>query len=1079
MDQDKKRELNAMMKRLGLLGMETAEGEPRAAPVAPEGREAKPPAAAETAPEVVEDPKGIVRDLEAVERKKEAILSATVAPKVKKPSPTPSVGPEDLSPMMDRLKRLDLSTFREEMTETPQPAQGTGEATQDDLSALMKRLEGAVPPKEPATQTVRVTRAGAATGTAPARAPPAAPAAAPEDDLSTLMKRLGGGPLSQEAGKKTIRATRAEAAPGPQAPPATPAAAPEDDLTMLMKRLEGINKDVKAEPAARAGEPQAPAAVRKTPQAPATPPGAGEGDLSTMMDRLKHLDLDVEEKKPETTTPAEPAPAPGDAAPVGPGDEYGALVHRLGSFRKEMKAARDARTAETTPKEEAIPAPPQRVGGTKVVQGAAVTAGNLDAMARSAAPAPKASAADQELTQVIDDIFKVHTDTPLAEGKEDVFDSLHAIAEKQPAEEGDADTRAKPVQAKRTRWSEMEVEEAEEAEDTIVSVDEIKDISDLILPKGATFAIDEVKLHERTAVFDIKAGGATGKVPSEMIESWHSQLPSGVIKDIVIGGEAKEEPKGKVGTFLGKLNIMKVIRPEIEEYNPKIHGPLVDLNFRTQPSIEEVEIYPVNEPYAYIRIIHDSTTHEYTYQVLEPQLTPAEKELLVEIKQRLFETLEVNTKDITKDSAKKAIRGAVDVVLQDYGISLSPAGREKILYNIEKEFLGDGLVDPVMHDKYIEDISCDGINIPIFVYHTSYENTKTSLMYRDTEELDSFVTKMAQRAGKHISIAEPILDATMPDGSRIQMTLGAEVTAHGSTFTIRKFREEPITPTDLIEWSTFSPLSIAYLWLAVEGGKSAIFAGGTASGKTTSLNAISLFIPPMAKIVSLEDTRELKLPHPNWIASITRDSFDTAGKGQIDMYELLRAALRQRPEYLVVGEVRGKEALTLFQAMSTGHVTYSTIHADSVASVVHRIENAPMDVPRNMLSALDLVCVQAQARIGGQRIRRSKQIIEILDIDPRTNELITNEVFRWIPSTDEIRYSGKSYILEEIMEERGWNEARMKEELKRRQELLEWMRLKMIRHYKDVSKMLISYFRDPEAVIEMVRKDLYTKGEAA
>jgi len=1073
MDQDKKKELNAMMKRLGLLGMETEEGVPAAAPVLPERRAAAPPAAMGTAPEAGEDTKDILSDLEAAERKKEAILAPAAAPKAQKPAP--SVGPEDLSPMMDRLKRLDLSTFRGEMEETP-PAleKETGAATEDDLSALMKRLEGAVPPREPPAPAVKATRSGSPAAAAPARAPPAPAAAPPEDDLSALMKRLGGVPPAQEAGKKTIRATRAEPAAAPQAPPAAAAAPAEDELSSLMKRLEGINKEVKAEPAAPAREPPAPIPARKAPPVPTTPPGAGEGDLSTMMDRLKHLDLDVEEKKAEIPAPAMPAPAAPQDDSVGPGDEYEALVQRLGSFRKEMKAARDARTAETVPKEEAAPAPSQRVGGTKAVQGAAVTAGNLDAMAKSAG---KASAADQGLTQVIDDIFKVHKDTPLAEGKEDVFDSLHAIAEKEPAGEGEADAKSKPIQAKRTRWSEMEVEEAEEAEDTIVSVDEIKDISDLILPKGATFAIDEVKLHERTAVFDVKGGAATGKVPSEMIESWHSQLPSGVIKDIVIGGEVKEEPKGKVGGFLGKFT--KVIRHEIEEYNPKIHGPLVDLNFRTQPTIEEVEIYPVNEPYAYIRIIHDSTTHEYTYQVLEPQLSPAEKELLVEIKERLFETLEVNTKDITKDSAKKAIRGAVDVILQDYGISLSPAGREKILYNIEKEFLGDGLVDPVMHDKYIEDISCDGINIPIFVYHTSYENTKTSLMYRDTEELDSFVTKMAQRAGKHISIAEPILDATMPDGSRIQMTLGSEVTAHGSTFTIRKFREEPITPTDLIEWSTFSPLSIAYLWLAVESGKSAVFAGGTASGKTTSLNAISLFIPPMAKIVSLEDTRELKLPHPNWIASVTRDSFDTAGKGQIDMYELLRAALRQRPEYLVVGEVRGKEALTLFQAMSTGHVTYSTIHADSVASVVHRIENAPMDVPRNMLSALDLVCVQAQARIGGQRIRRSKQIIEILDIDPRTNELITNEVFRWTPSTDEIRYSGKSYILEEIMEERGWSESRMKEELKRRQELLEWMRLKMIRHYKDVSKMLISYFRDPEAVIEMVRKDLYTKGEAA
>jgi flagellar protein FlaI len=379
------------------------------------------------------------------------------------------------------------------------------------------------------------------------------------------------------------------------------------------------------------------------------------------------------------------------------------------------------------------------------------------------------------------------------------------------------------------------------------------------------------------------------------------------------------------------------------------------------------------------------------------------------------------------------------------------------------------MVDAIMHDTHIEDISCDGIERFLFVYHSKYESMETNLKYLNSGDLDSFVTKLAQRAGKHISVAEPMLDATMSDGSRIQMTLGTEVTAHGSTFTIRKFKEVPITPTDLVEWGTFSPLSIAFLWLAVENGKSCIFAGGTASGKTTSLNAISLFIPPLAKIVTLEDTRELKLPHANWIPSVTRESFDIAGKGEIDMYELLKAALRQRPEYLIVGEVRGKEALTLFQAMSTGHVTYSTMHADSVASAVHRLENPPISVPRNMLSALNLICVQVQARVGGQRIRRNKQIIEILDIDPRTNELITNEVFRWRQATDEITYSGKSYILEEIMEAHGWDEERIRKDLMQRQEVLEWMRQHEIKDYRKVSNIVVSYFRDSEGLIEQIR----------
>ncbi|MDK2796230.1 MAG: archaeal flagellar protein FlaI, partial [Archaeoglobaceae archaeon] len=217
----------------------------------------------------------------------------------------------------------------------------------------------------------------------------------------------------------------------------------------------------------------------------------------------------------------------------------------------------------------------------------------------------------------------------------------------------------------------------------------------------------------------------------------------------------------------------------------------------------------------------------------------------------------------------------------------------------------------------------------------------------------------------------------MPDGSRIQLTLGKEVTDHGSTFTIRKFREEPVTPVDLIAWKTFSAEQMAYLWLCIENKKSLIFAGGTASGKTTSMNAISLFIPRRAKIVTIEDTRELMLPHENWIPAVTRDAFH-GEKGKIDMYDLLRAALRQRPEYIIVGEVRGREALTLFQAMTTGHTTYSTLHADSVSGAIHRLENPPIEVPRAMLEALNIISVQAQTYVNDRRVRRNIEIAEIV-----------------------------------------------------------------------------------------------------
>ncbi|MBT8507151.1 secretion system protein E [Methanomicrobiaceae archaeon CYW5] len=603
----------------------------------------------------------------------------------------------------------------------------------------------------------------------------------------------------------------------------------------------------------------------------------------------------------------------------------------------------------------------------------------------------------------------------------------------------------------------------------VVSIDELSGLSSLILAKGAELDLEEFHISEKDRQFDL--------VDRKQILSALDGLVQGDVDNLDLSkmtppetpaSPVKEEKKRKFG---GKI-FGKIIG-EVEEYDPSIHGPVVDLTMNENDAVEEIELYPVNEPFAYIRIIFDHNAHEYQYRVIEPVLTEAERVLRDEIVQRLFETLDVNTQDLTKDKANEALKSAVDEIIFDYGIKLDPPSRAKVYYNIQKTFLGDGVIDAVMHDKYIEDISCDGLKSPIFVFHSNYESIQTNLSYDNTAELDSFVTKLAQRAGKYISISEPMLDATMADGSRIQMTLGREVTAHGSTFTIRKFKEEPITPTDLIEWGTYSPLSVAFFWLAVENGKSCIFAGGTASGKTTSLNAISLFIPPLAKIVTLEDTRELKLPHKNWIPSITRESFDSSGKGSIDMYELLRAALRQRPEYILVGEVRGKESQTLFQAMSTGHVTYATVHADSVASVVHRFENPPMNVPRNMLSALDLVSVQVQARFGGQRIRRNKALIEILDIDPRTKELITNEVFKWNAATDEIRYSGKSYVLEDIMETKGWSEARMREELKRRQEILEWMRIKKIRHYEEVGKVLLSYYRDPETVMDLVRGDLY------
>ena len=499
----------------------------------------------------------------------------------------------------------------------------------------------------------------------------------------------------------------------------------------------------------------------------------------------------------------------------------------------------------------------------------------------------------------------------------------------------------------------------------------------------------------------------------------------------------------------------------VEVYDPLIHGPLV--TFDGMEGFNEIERYWVNEPYAFVVILFDPGNNSYLYYVAEPVLTEFEDLFLKEIKDRLKDVLLVEDVKIEEDK-DKVLTNKVKQVIKDYAIDITPLTLEKVLYYTRRDFIKFGKIDPLMHDNRIEDVSANGHDIPIYLYHKKYTNIPTNIYYNE-RELDSYVIRLAQRCGKHISIAEPMVDATMPDGSRIQMTLGKSVTSRGATFTIRKFSEVPITPIDLINWNTFSAEELAYLWLCIENNKSLIYAGGTASGKTSSLNAVSLFIPSQAKIVTLEDTRELKLPHPNWIPGTTRDSFTADGKGGIDMYELLRAALRQRPEYLLVGEVRGKEALTLFQAMSTGHTTFSTMHADSVASAIHRLENPPISVPRTMIQALNIISIQSQTYVGGKRARRNMKLVEITDIDPTTKNIRTNDIFVWDPLSDKFIRTGESKSLNDIMIRRGWSLSELKKELMNRQKILEFMVNNKITDFNAISTIIHDYQSTPDKIL--------------
>lgn len=596
----------------------------------------------------------------------------------------------------------------------------------------------------------------------------------------------------------------------------------------------------------------------------------------------------------------------------------------------------------------------------------------------------------------------------------------------------------------------------------------VDELANLILPEDETVSVEELKGKIDLPYEDI----FEEDVPEEKETYWGTILKE-IFELPVVDEEDidEEEEKQSLKDRVNKLFARKKINSD--PYNMIEHGPVVDFTIPADSPYKEVELYDVNAPYAYVRIAYNPESHEFQYQALEPRLSPKEQELLDAIKIRFIESLDINLKEVSRQNAESFLREKTMEYLQEYQIDISPKKREKIMYYIVRNFVGYGEIDVFMRDSNLEDVSCDGPNTPIYVYHKVYNSIPTSVEFADDEEVDSFAIKIAQICGRHISIANPLLDATLPDGSRIQLTLGREITTRGSTFTIRRFKDNPITPANLIDFHTFSTAMLAYLWLAVDSSKSLIFAGGTASGKTTAMNAVSLFIQPEMKIVSIEDTRELNLSHPNWIPGVTRQSFGGADKGSIEMYELLRASLRQRPEYILVGEVRGVEALTLFQAMSTGHTTFSTMHADSVASAIHRLENPPINVPRIMIQALDLIAIQVQVKVGDKRVRRCKTLTEIVGVDPRTGELLTNDVFSWDAARDMFHYSGRSYVIESVMESRGWTEERVRDELKRRQEILEWTKNKKVAHFRDFAKIVVAYNREPETVMKMVRQDMY------
>ncbi len=487
------------------------------------------------------------------------------------------------------------------------------------------------------------------------------------------------------------------------------------------------------------------------------------------------------------------------------------------------------------------------------------------------------------------------------------------------------------------------------------------------------------------------------------------------------------------------------------------------------------EVYPIQEPYVYAAIVKDPKTQKIMYEIIEPTLQKDEEERLKEIKTFLIDELNVSLKEIeTKEKAENYLKEKTKETIKKYRIKVPPEAIDKLIYYIIRDFLGYGKIDALMKDHLIEDISADGVNIPLYVWHRMYESLPTNIIFEDEAELNSFVIRMAYLAGKNISIASPILDASLPDGSRIQLTYGSEVTRRGSTFTIRRFKVDPLTISDLIAFNTLSSEMAAYLWYLIENRASVIVAGGVAAGKTTMLNCLSMFIKPEMKIVSVEDTHELNLPHENWIPSVVRLGFGHEDKkgGSITLFDLLKAAVRQRPDYIIVGEVRGEEAYTLFQAMATGHLGMSTLHAESVEAVINRLESEPMNIPKPLLAMIDVVMVIARIEKEGKPTRRATTTTEVLELDQKTKSIPTEEVFSWSPREDKFVFSGYSSLLERQMKKLGVTKGKVKRELNSRKIVLEWMVHNGIRRHTDVANVIREYYANPKRVYQKARVGL-------
>jgi len=487
-------------------------------------------------------------------------------------------------------------------------------------------------------------------------------------------------------------------------------------------------------------------------------------------------------------------------------------------------------------------------------------------------------------------------------------------------------------------------------------------------------------------------------------------------------------------------------------------------------------LYPVGDP-IFVHLVKDGTSLFPRYYAIEPVLAPEEESTFEALKMQVFlRAPEVAVPDEPAEY-KDALGKLLDKILQGGGVTVGTGFRkkrvpvngpllEKLRYALFRDVVEHGPIEPVMRDTWIEDINGLGMR-NLHVVHKIFGMVDTNIKFRDLSHLDRWLETMGERMGRPISDSSPIVDGALPNGSRINVVYSDAVSKGGSSFTIRKFSDTPLPATQLIAWGTWSARIGAYLWLCLENGMSVFVAGETASGKTTTLNGILPFIKPRSKILTAEDTPEVLPPHANWQQLITRDRGNK--ESSVTMYDLLKAALRSRPNYVIVGEIRGAEGAVAFQAMQTGHPTMATFHASSVGKLIQRFSSDPINVPLPFMDNLNVVLIQMAVYVHGKMLRRVLAVEEIEGYSKRTKSVITRQVFAWDPVSDKFQFSGRnnSYVLENLVAEKmGFKDKRaIYAELDKRTAILEEFARRKEFDYHRMARFFQEYAEKGDAVL--------------